>query len=324
MSSTENENSVIANEFTSLYSYYTQIDELLISLDTSRDIPELSEKSFEIKQLIKNAQQKLKQIHEKKNSTPAKTSPPPPPPMENSLSPLSLLPASMNFSTSNFSPSQSFSSLYSHHSQLINSYPAKLRQQLIKSKATISSNTSKIRRELFNTETKNNSSPSASLITARHAESEFRSSLNQTTSLLTSALELSSASLSSLNSSTETLRGVDKQNSVYRRTLHTGSRLITAQHQRQRTDRIIIAIGCAFFVSVCIFILNKRMRVTKMIGIINMIGSNIIQIFTNLVTATLTTTTNSYSQSNTQSTSSQSYEHPASSTTASGVFYDEI
>lgn len=89
--------------------------------------------------------------------------------------------------------------------------------------------------------------------------SAFTRSLHRTRSLLSDEISRSSSALSTLSSSTRVLGDTGSELVRYDGTLRVGSKLITKQLQRERTDKILILVGLCFFTLVVLYIINKRL-----------------------------------------------------------------
>ena len=160
-------------------------------------------------------------------------------------------------------------SLLSQHAALAQSYTNQLRQRILSSRASLAQRSAEVRRQLLAGASSSQPSSMASTLRQSDRQREFTASLHATQELLSSSLALSSASLSSLTSSTSTLRDVQRQSSAYKGVVKGGSHVITKQMQRARTDRLLILVGLLFFALVCLYIANKRLRIGRLLSLLS-------------------------------------------------------
>ena len=165
--------------------------------------------------------------------------------------------------------------LLAHHSALAHSYSNTLRQRLLACRAQLAARSKAVRSELF-VSSANGLSAAAALplplplaataTAAADRQRQFTASLHHTHSLLQSSLSMSAASLASLSSSTDSLRSTQRHSAVYSEAVKSGGKIITKQQQRQRTDRLLVWCGLAFFLLVCAYITNRRLRISRIIA----------------------------------------------------------
>lgn len=95
--------------------------------------------------------------------------------------------------------------------------------------------------------------------TAADKNATFTRSLQRTRSLLNDEIARSTSALSTLTSSTRVLGDTSGEYDSYGKTVKIGSKIITKQLQRERTDKLLILVGLCFFTLVVCYILNRRL-----------------------------------------------------------------
>ena len=150
------------------------------------------------------------------------------------------------------------------HAAVVENYLNLMRQRLLLCRANMNKHDANIRQQLIAAP----STSSASSTSVSDQQRQFTSSLSSTHTLLSDSLSMSAASLASLASSTQTLQRTQHQSSVYTHTLKGGHNIISKQLQRKKTDRYLIMLGLCFFCLVCVYIINKRLRISKIIGFV--------------------------------------------------------
>lgn len=91
-------------------------------------------------------------------------------------------------------------------------------------------------------------------------------SLTRSHKVLSESLAGSGDSLAHLVASTNQLNASNKELMDYRSRLRTASSLLAKHANRATTDKIIILISLLLFFSVVLYILNKRMRISILLG----------------------------------------------------------
>ena len=243
--------------FAQLSSLHSSLDVALAELDSASSIAHISAQTRHIKGLIAQLQQCLTALQLRVQAEQAAR--PSAPRSSSSPSAESTDEGEMVYAAS----------LLAQHSALAQSYTNQLRQRILSSRANLAQRSAEVRRQLL-TPSHGPSHPShASSSFPDQRASEFSASLQSTQQLLSSSLQMSTASLTSLSSSTSTLRDVQRQSAVYRGVVKGGSAVITKQMQRQRTDRLLILAGLAFFTLICLYIANKRLRIGRTLSFLS-------------------------------------------------------
>ena len=261
-----------------LLSLHSQIDSALVRLDSCPSLAALSAASLDVKHRIAQLQNRIvavtAEVEQDEQQRPQQ------PPLDQTSAAtehsarFGAAGSARRFSHSGdvVDPYESVHRLLSQHSALAASYGNTLRQRLLACRAQLASRSQSVRRELFDSTSRSSSSssPSSSLSSDSSADRQrqFTASLHHTHTMLQSSLSLSAASLSSLSSSTDSLRSTQRHSAVHAEAVKGGSKLITKQMQRQRTDRLLVWCGMAFFLLVCLYITNRRLRISRIIAFI--------------------------------------------------------
>lgn len=87
----------------------------------------------------------------------------------------------------------------------------------------------------------------------------FSASLLRTRAMLSNEISRSSSALSTLQASTRVLGSTSSEYTTYGGTVAVGRKMITKQLQRERTDRLLLWVGLAFFSLVVIYIVHRRL-----------------------------------------------------------------
>jgi len=87
----------------------------------------------------------------------------------------------------------------------------------------------------------------------------FTASLLRTKALLRNEIAQSSSALNTLTSSTRVLGSTQSELHTYGATVGVGRKIITKQLRRERTDKMLILLGLAFFALVVAYIVNRRL-----------------------------------------------------------------
>ena len=274
-----------------LLTLHSQVDSALLRLDSCRSLAALTAATMEVKQRIAQLQQRIEAVQaeaeqlqthsqqagdederqrtqqlEHRRSTIAVMS------RRSQLSSsLAGTPATALVTTSaaqaqSAARHSAVSLLLSQHSQLAAGYGVSLRQRLLSCRAQLSNRSAEVRRELLDSSTPSQSLPASAAAAERQLQ--FSASLQHMHSLLHSSLHLSAASLDSLSASTDSLRSTQRHSSVHAEAVKGGAKIITKQQQRQRTDRLLVWCGLAFFLLVCAYITNRRLRISRIIAFV--------------------------------------------------------
>jgi hypothetical protein len=235
--------------FAALSALHSAIDSGLAELESALTIADITARTGGIKQQIAELELRIARLQATLSADGSASSPSPSP----------------------SSPS-SPSALLAQHAAVAASYPNQLRQRILASRAGLAQRASRARLQLLSSSSSSLSRASASVDTRRQ---QFSASLSHTQELMAASLSLSSASLQSLESSTGSLRSASRQSAAYSAVLRGGSKVITKQQQRQRTDRLLLCVALLFFATVCLYIINKRMRISRLLSSIWHIASSL-------------------------------------------------
>ena len=251
-----------------LLSLHSQVDSALLRLDSCQSVAALTAATMEVKQRIGQLQQRIEAVraeverqygqHDfgRTGDTAA---------MSHRSHHDSLTAAS---TTASVDVHSSVSVLLSRHAALASGYSVSLRQRLLQCRARLSGRSKEVRRELFESSAQPASAPVSASVLAADRRLQFTAGLQHTHTLLHSSLALSAASLDSLTASTDSLRSTQRHSATHAEAVKGGSKIITKQMQRQRTDRLLVWCGLAFFLLVCVYITNRRLRISRIIAFV--------------------------------------------------------
>jgi Sec20 len=232
----------LQQSFGVLASLHTSIDSCLADLSTAVTVADITARTRRIKQQIAELQQRIEKLQATLSTDPIPNSGAESPPVLSSSDSRSIA-----------------SSLLSQHAAIASTYSNQLRQRILASRAGLSQRAKQVRLELLTPAASSRSD------TAQDRRRQFSASLSHTQELLSSSLSLSSASLSSLENSTASLRSTQRQSAAYKDVVKGGSQVITKQMQRAKTDRLLLCCGLLFFLTVCLYITNKRLRIGRIL-----------------------------------------------------------
>ena len=259
-----------------LLSLHSAIDSALVRLDSCTSLATLSAASLEVKQRVAQLQLRLTAVQAEVEARQSRQQ------LTNQSQQASRAAASDEgdddsgerpvVAGSGGAGTESIEVLLSHHRVLAGSYSNTLRQRILACRAQLAAQQQAVRGQLFDSARQQPAAAQAVSVSATTAaadrQRQFTASLQHTAGLLQSSLSLSASSLSSLSSSTDSLRSTQRQSAVHSESVKGGSKLITKQMLRQRTDRLLVWCGLAFFLLVCAYITNRRLRISRIVAFV--------------------------------------------------------